>query len=83
MEEPQINLSPVSGWETHQIPVYEVVTLTFQYLVSPMEPATKSHTSPRFAMSPAQLRELATALERAAAQVEAASAALRTGRPSH
>lgn len=53
-----IVLSPVMGWESATIPAYNAGFFMFHYLVSPMERPEQAHSSPRFALTEAQLREL-------------------------
>lgn len=70
MENEEIPLRPVAGWELRGIPHMGAVMVTLQYLVSLMETPEQSHASPNFVFHTAQLRELAAAMIRAADKVE-------------
>ncbi|WP_395706825.1 bssS family protein [Casimicrobium huifangae] len=54
----EVPLSPVAGWQTGVISSYGIGILTLHYLVSPMETLAQAHSSPTFALTPPQLREL-------------------------
>lgn len=78
----EIPLSPVTGWETGVIPAYSAAILTLHYLVSPMESLGQAHSSPRFALTVPQLRELAQKMNWLADKLES-SPATADGLPAH
>lgn len=51
-------LAPVLGWTSSTVTAYGAAFFTLEYLVSPMESPAQSHTSPNFALTAPQLREL-------------------------
>lgn len=66
----EIPLSPVTGWTSSTITAYGCAFIEFNYLVSPMESLAQAHSSPRFVLMPAQLRELAQRMVWLADQLE-------------
>jgi biofilm regulator BssS len=58
LENNDVPLSPVTGWQTGTIEAHGIGILTLYYLVSPMESTEQAHASPTFALTPPQLREL-------------------------
>lgn len=65
-----VPLSPVAGWQTGIVSSYGVGILTLKYLVSPMESLAQAHSSPTFALMPAQLLELGQKLIELAGRLE-------------
>ncbi|WP_312368095.1 hypothetical protein [Stenotrophomonas sp.] len=51
-------LAPVAGWKTGTVPAYGIGFVTLRYLVSPTETLEQAHSSPNYAMTVPQLREL-------------------------
>lgn len=51
-------LAPVAGWTSGTVAAYGIGFLTLRYLVSPTESLEQAHTSPNFALTAPQLREL-------------------------
>lgn len=74
--------SPVTGWEIRQVPPLGIALLTFKFIVSPLQAIESAHDSHNFALQPGALRELARALEAAAASLER-SPPSATGLPRH
>lgn len=58
MENNDLPIAPITGWQTGTVEAYGIGILTLQYLVSPSESLEQSHASPTFALTPPQLREL-------------------------
>ncbi len=57
-------LFPVADWSIGPILDYQCVTVKLGYLSSPMQPLDEAQQSQRFALTPAQAVEIATALLR-------------------
>jgi hypothetical protein len=67
-----IAISPVAGWDLRQVRAYGIALLTLKYLVSPIESPDQAHSSQNFGLIPAQLRELAQTMLKAADSLESA-----------
>lgn len=75
-------LAPVVGWTSSTVTAYGIGFFTLQYLVSPMESAQQAHTSPSFALTVPQLRELGQRMLYLAEQLET-NPETSAGSPQH
>jgi hypothetical protein len=57
-EQEDLPLAPVAGWDSGVVTQYGIGFFTLKYLVSPTETVAQAHSSPRYALTSAQLREL-------------------------
>lgn len=80
--EDEIPVRPVAGWTAGPVPSLGIGVLMFRYLASPMESPEQAHASPNFAMTAAQLRELAQRMLDIAAKLES-SPESGSGHPKH
>lgn len=60
-----ITLFPVTGFEVGTIPEYEIVFIRLPFLSHPFQKLAEADPGRRYALQPAQARELISAIERA------------------
>lgn len=73
-------LFPVAYWTVGPLLEYQCVTIKLGFLSSPMQPLDPPQRSQRFALTPAQAVEIATALLRSVQTLETLGA---QGAPAH
>ncbi|MDX3932665.1 MAG: hypothetical protein QHC77_12095 [Stenotrophomonas sp.] len=58
-ETEEMTLAPVAGWDSGVSTQLGIGFFTLKYLVSPTERVAQAHSSPRYALTAIQLRDLA------------------------
>lgn len=57
-EQEEQPLAPVAGWDSGVVTQYGIGFFKMKYLVSPTEKVADAHSSPNYALTAVQLREL-------------------------
>lgn len=82
MDENDVALFPVAGWEIGPIPSLGLVMIQPHFLTHPMQRPEEANAGRRYALTPLQARELSDALQRALAKLESAGPPTGSG-PKH
>lgn len=73
MNNEEILMFPITGWDIRTIPAYDIILLNLPFLASPMQNIDTPNPGRNYALTRVQVRELREALDRALLKLESAA----------